>query len=246
MATRSPPADRSARLADTHPFGTDSGHFPCLVLLCKRPALGHSKQRLAAQVGPLEAFEIAKRLLDCALEDLQDWPGPKVVAPDHPQHLSWGRVQCPQALCLPQHDGNLGQRLNHLDARLRQRGLRRLIYIGSDCPALLPRDYRKVARLLKCCDTVLLMAQDGGVVLMASNRPWPDLGALPWSTEHLGQALASCCQRAGHSLMLAGERCDVDQREDLQALADTLAQDARPARVRLRAALHAREVLADA
>jgi hypothetical protein len=216
------------------------------VLLCKRPALGHSKQRLAEQVGLGGAFEIAKLLLGCALEDLDDWPGPKVLAPDHPQHQPWGQAQCPQALCLPQHDGNLGQRLNELDSRLRAQGQCRLVYIGSDCPALRPRDYRRVAKLLELADTVLLMAQDGGVVLMASNRPWPDLSALPWSTEHLGKALADCCQRAGHSLMLAGERFDIDRQEDLQTLANALAQDPRPARVRMRDALRARGVDADA
>jgi glycosyltransferase A (GT-A) superfamily protein (DUF2064 family) len=233
-------------LAHIHSFGTDPVCSPCLVLLCKRPALGHSKQRLAEQVGLADAFEIAKRLLDCALEDLDGWPGPKVVAPDHLRHLAWGQAQSPQALCLAQQHGNLGQRLNDLDERLRQRGLHRLIYIGSDCPALHPRDYRKVAKLLERCDTVLLMARDGGVVLMASNRPWPDLSGLPWSTKRLGQALADCCQQAGHSLMLAGELFDIDVQADLQALAYALAQDARPARQRLHTALRAQGISADA
>lgn len=233
-------------MTDSHSFGIDPASAPCLVLLCKRPALGYSKQRLAEQVGPGRAFEIAKLLLDCALEDLDHWPGSKALAPDHPQHLAWGRDLCPQALCLPQHDGNLGQRLNDLDDRLRRLGYRRLIYIGSDCPALHPRDYRQVAKLLESHDRVLLKARDGGVVLMASNRPWPDLRALPWSTEHLGRALADSCQRTGHSLILAGELFDIDHQEDLQTLASALAQDARPARVRLREALRTLGVDADA
>jgi hypothetical protein len=231
---------------DRQASGIDPACSPCLVLLCKRPALGHSKQRLADQVGLSGAFEIAKRLLGCALEDLNGWPGPKVVAPDHRQHLLWGQEQCPQALCLAQHDGNLGQRLNDLDQRLRQQGLYRLIYIGSDCPALHPRDYRKVAKLLERCDTVLLLARDGGVVLMASNRPWPDLSTLPWSTERLAKELADCCQHAGHSVLLAGELFDIDHQEDLPTLAIALAEDARPARVRMRDALQALGVHADA
>lgn len=230
----------------SHSSGSDPASSACLVLLCKRPALGHAKQRLAEQMGLGQALGIARRLLDCALEDLDRWPGPKALAPDHPRHFAWGRDICPQAFCLPQHDGNLGRRLNDLDERLRLQGLRRLVYIGSDCPALQPRDYRRVARLLEGCDTVLLTAQDGGVVLMASNRPWPDLSALPWSTEHLGNALADCCQRAGHSVLLAGESFDIDHQEDLQALANALAQDSRPARVRLRDALRTLGVHADA
>lgn len=210
---------------------------PCLVLLCKRPALGHSKQRLAEQLGVEPALRVAQLLLACAVEDLEQWPGPRVLAPDHIRHREWGQAVCPQAQCVPQHDGNLGERLNDLDARLRRQGHHQLIYIGSDCPALRPRDYRKVARLLQISDTVLMMAQDGGVVLMASNRPWPTLDALPWSTKDLGDALVACCRRAGHEVLLAGELFDIDRRKDLQPLAETLATDPRPMRRQLCAAL---------
>lgn len=221
----------SGRTAQT----IDSG--PCLVLLCKRPALGHSKQRLAEQLGPACALRMAQLLLDCALEDLYDWSGPKVLAPDQELHHAWGRALCAQAMCLPQGEGNLGDRLNDLDRRLRSLGHRRLIFIGSDCPSLQDADYRRVAALLDTADTVLLMAQDGGVVLMASNRPWPDLSGLPWSTERLGDALIDCCHAAGHTVRRAGKLFDIDYQEDLLRLSGVLATESRPARLRLRAAL---------
>ncbi len=81
------------------------------------------------------------------------------------------------------------------------------------------------------------MAQDGGVVLMASNRPWPDLSSLPWSTEQLGNTLIDCCHAAGHTVKMAGELFDVDYQEDLHRLSGVLATESRPARLRLRAAL---------
>ncbi|MDM8349481.1 DUF2064 domain-containing protein [Pseudomonas sp. sp1636] len=210
---------------------------PCLVLLCKRPALGHSKQRLAQQIGLQPALDIAQLLLACALEDLHQWPAPKVIAPDHSRHLPWAQALCPQALGMAQHDGNLGQRLNDLDSRLHALDLQRLIYIGSDCPVLQPSDYQRVTCLLEANDTVLLAAKDGGVVLMASNRSWPDLSALPWSTEHLGSALFDCCQRAGHSVAWAGELFDIDHKEDLYALPSLLEQHGQPARLNLHHAL---------
>lgn len=214
-----------------------SGSCPCLVLLCKRPALGFSKQRLAEQLGTENAFRIAQLLLDCALEDLDDWPGPKVLAPDHALHQAWGQALCTRTLCLPQPDGNLGERLNNLDNRLRLLGYRSLIFIGSDCPSLRNFDYRRVTELLECHDTVLITAQDGGVVLMASNRPWPDLSTLPWSTERLGDALIDCCRATEHSVKLAGELFDIDYQEDLQRLSGVLVTESRPARLRLRVAL---------
>jgi glycosyltransferase A (GT-A) superfamily protein (DUF2064 family) len=42
---------------------------PTLVLLCKRPAPGHGKQRLAASLGAERACAVAWALLDCALEE---------------------------------------------------------------------------------------------------------------------------------------------------------------------------------
>jgi len=214
--------------------GDNSAIGPCLVLLCKRPALGHSKQRLAAQIGALPALQIAGLLLDCALEDLQQWPAARVIAPDHAQHLAWAQALCPAAAVLAQPEGNLGQRLNMLDQRLRERGLRQLLFIGSDAPVLQQSDFDRVSVLLGSTDTVLLSAQDGGVVLMASNRPWPDLSQLPWSTAQLGQALADCCRAAGHSVHVSGEYFDIDHREDLVLLESALQADTRPARLNLR------------
>ena len=206
----------------------------CLVVLCKRPAPGHAKQRLAAQIGTQAALQIAHKLLDCAVEDLQNWSGARVLSPDHPDHLNWARTLCPQAGVLAQAEGNLGQRLNDLDLRLRTLGHQRLLFIGSDCPALRPDDYQRVCAQLDNTDTVLLNARDGGVVLMASNRPWPDLSQLPWSTGQLGSALADGCRAAGHSVALAGELFDIDHQADLCLLEGCLASETRPARLALR------------
>lgn len=217
--------------------------WPCLVLLCKRPALGHSKQRLARQVGMPAAFAIAQHLLACALEDLAEWPGHRVLVPDHGQHLAWGLGLAAANECLSQGAGNLGERINQLDRQLRQQGRQRLIYIGSDCPMLCLADYQRVSSLLQTHDTVLLLAQDGGVVLLASNLPWPDLRALPWSTEHLAEALYDCCRAAGQRVAWAGELFDIDHQQDLQPLYGRLSNDVRPARMALRRALEQLAVL---
>jgi len=216
---------------------SDAAVPPTLVLLCKRPAPGHAKQRLAATLGQQRALALAQALLDCALEDLADWTGPGVIAPDSPAHLDWARTQSTDACCVPQAAGNLGQRLNALDAHLRSQGSRQLLFIGSDCPALTPGDYRSVQKLLDDFDTVLLDARDGGVVLMASNQPWPDLASLPWSTERLGAALAQRCREAGQRVAIAGQSFDIDHAADLTLLPQALDADARPARRRLLAML---------
>ena len=218
--------------------------WPCLVLLCKRPALGHSKQRLARQVGLPAAFAIARHLLACALEDLAEWPGHSVLAPDHGQHLAWAQGLAAADECLSQGAGNLGERINQLDRCLRQQGQQRLIYIGSDCPVLCLADYQRVANLLQTHDTVLMRARDGGVVLLASNLPWPELRALPWSSERLAEALYDCCHAAGQRIAWAGELFDIDHQQDLQPLHGCLGHEVRPARLALRRTLEQLAVLA--
>jgi glycosyltransferase A (GT-A) superfamily protein (DUF2064 family) len=211
--------------------------IPCLVLLCKRPAPGHAKQRLAATLGEDAALSVAQALLACALEDLKHWLGPRAIAPDQAQHLTWAQSLDGAAFCVAQADGNLGERLNELDRMLRDEGQHQLMFIGSDCPALRPADYRQVAQLLQRFDTVLFNARDGGVVLLASNRPWPDLRHLPWSTNRLGSTLAQLCRESGHSVVIAGESFDIDHAEDLAPLATVLRDDLRPARQALLATL---------
>ena len=205
-----------------------------LVLVCKRPAYGSSKQRLSASLGQEGARRIAEALLACALEDALDWPGPVVIAPAHPSDYAWAASLLPQLQpkihIVPQTDGNLGQRLNAVDHNLRDRGLAHLIYIGSDAPVLAATDYSAARAALLQHDTVLKPAVDGGVVLMGSRLRWPMLDALPWSTSHLGSALAGHCRGAGQSLAMLTHSFDVDEEQDVFRLLTALKADHRPAR----------------
>lgn len=210
-----------------------------LVLVCKRPASGIAKQRLAASMGREAAMQIAEALLACALEDVDDWAGPVVIAPAHPSDYAWADALLPRSrpnvYIKPQAAGNLGQRLNSLDRELRSTGLEQLVYIGSDAPALSAADYAAVNDVLPHYDSVLMPAEDGGVVLMASRHEWPMLGDLPWSTTRLGTALADCCRAAGQSVAVLKHSFDVDEHDDLVRLATALKTDQRLARRALRA-----------
>lgn len=205
-----------------------------LVLVCKRPAPGIGKQRLAASLGWEMANRIAEGLLACALEDARDWPGPVVIAPAHSSDCAWAGTLLPRlqskVYVQPQATGNLGQRLNVLDQELRGAGMEQLVYIGSDAPALTAADYAAVNDALLRHDTALMPAEDGGVVLMASRGPWPTLSDLPWSTARLGAALADCCRAAGQSVATLTHGFDVDEQADLFRLPAALSADRRPAR----------------
>lgn len=205
-----------------------------LVLVCKRPAPGTGKQRLAVNLGVEVAHQIATALLACALEDACDWPGAVVIAPANAEDVEWARALSTQiaspVLIVPQVSGNLGQRLNALDQTLRAQGMEQLVFIGSDAPGLDTADYAAARATLQYADVVLVPALDGGVVLMASRCAWPDLSALPWSSCQLGAALMDICRVAGQSVKTLGRGYDVDEADDIVKLAGLLEQDQRPAR----------------
>ncbi len=205
-----------------------------LVLVCKRPALGVGKQRLADKLGGMLALQIAEALLECALEDMRLWPGSVVISPASVTDCDWAYQLFENThtdfKVYPQQSGNLGQRLNLLDNELRADGMKNLIYIGSDSPALSQEDLLAAHDALNHFDTALKPTVDGGVSLMASSRPWPLLADLPWSTNRLGTMLDSACSQAGHSVATLPHGFDVDEPEDLLRVYAALLNDQRPAR----------------
>ena len=195
---------------------------------------------MAQKLGAALALQIAEALLACAVEDVYAWPGPVAIAPAVVTDTDWAahlletaRLRFPVAI-IPQAPGNLGQRLNALDRALRAQGLTQLVFIGSDAPGLDEEDYHTVRAALQHTGTVLIPARDGGVVLMASRYPWPELSLLPWSSAQLGKSLCKACQSAGQSVSVVRQGYDIDEAADLIVATDALRHDERPARRALR------------
>lgn len=205
-----------------------------LVIFCKRPLPGQGKQRIAATLGSECAYKVALALLECALEDARAWPGPVVLSPGGESDREWaeGLLQRDH-IVVPQNEGNLGQKLNYVDALLRQQGHQQLLFVGTDAPEHDVGYFRQHQSLLNTNDIVLTPASDGGVTAMGGNKPWPDLSQLPWSTEKLGQSLSEICQLAGFQVAFSSGCYDVDDESDLQRLLGSLKNETRPARQQL-------------
>ena len=216
-----------------------NGTGPALVLFFKRPRIGVGKQRVAATVGQEKAYQLAQALLDCALEDMADWRGVLVFAVASTEDVLWvEETIIPQfpnrtTFAMAQGEGNMGQRLNSVDARLRDMGLRELYYIGSDAPVLNQHIYTTARNMMSHHDATFARSEDGGVTLMASKKPWPPLAELPWSTAILGDTLVACCKRSDWNVAETDGLYDVDTIDELNRIRSDLAGDTRPARVAL-------------
>jgi hypothetical protein len=199
----------------------------CIVLMMKTAA--SSKRRLAAEIGDERATRAAEFLIGCAREDLERWPGPVCLAPADAAEAGALDSATIDAVVV-QRGGNLGERINHVNAALAERGFQRQLYVGIDCPAIDTAYLERAAAALTERDVVFGPAVDGGVVLMGVRGRWPDLSRLPWSTAALFAALEATCVTAGaHAAVLEPLR-DVDTLEDLLALRAALDRDTRPAR----------------
>jgi len=207
---------------------------PSLVIFCKRPALFHGKQRLARTIGAKQALKFAQAFLDCALEDARAWPGPVVLSPASSDDRQWAETLLDRdCRIVAQPQGGLGQRLWDIYRTLRREGYRKVIFIGTDAPALTPMHYAQAHAALDTADIVLGPAADGGVTIMGARIPWPDFRPLPWGTSGLGQALDALGRRHGHSTQTLSPSYDIDVEADLSRLATDLSGDRRPARQRL-------------
>lgn len=210
---------------------TQSKLLPTLVIFCKRPLIGQGKQRLAATIGKEPAFELAKRMLDCAIEDANHWQGDVVLAVSSGTDFDWANTLMQRDYkVIPQPKGNLGQRINQLDITLRSVGHHSLVFIGTDAPILNSDDYQEIVFSLTRHDCAFSPATDGGVTIMANNKPWPDLTHLSWSTPTLGQELSDLCAQHTWSQGFIRETYDIDIEADLLKLKSALENDSRPAR----------------
>ena len=219
---------------------------PCLVVFCRKPRRGVGKQRLAAAIGEGAAGLVAAALWDCVREDLIGWQGDAVLAVADRGEETWGVAELEwlragvhgansdrQMQVLVQPPGNLGERLMAIDASLRSAGCERLIFIGSDAPALTVTLLDAIAAMLQHADVVLAPADDGGVVAMAARQSWPPLADLPWSTDLLGEALQARCRATGQGVSMTSGTFDVDDLASLGRVSVQLRDDTRPARRRL-------------
>ncbi|UPT62742.1 MAG: glycosyltransferase [Hyphomonadaceae bacterium JAD_PAG50586_4] len=152
-----------------------------LVLMARRPILGQGKRRLAAEIGDCAAHRFQRVALGRLLQRLgadPRWRLCLAITPDEP-------AQCPSAtFVVGQGEGDLGQRMTRLSARL---GPGPLVYIGSDTPDVATADIEAAFEALETSDAVVGPALDGGYWLIGfsqAQRQHLPFKSVRWSTPH--------------------------------------------------------------
>lgn len=186
-----------------------------LVVFCKRPKLGQGKQRLALTIGMQATFELASLFVSQTAKLLKQWEGPVVVALTSDGDLQWATDNLGGYTTFLQGEGNLGDRLNFVDQSLRRQGHQNLLFIGTDSPSLNIQHLKSSCQKLLQYDTVYIPTVDGGVALMGSRCPWPNLSSIRWSSPMMYRDILKLCSCNALSSTSLPYTYDVDYVEDI-------------------------------
>ncbi|NJL00525.1 MAG: glycosyltransferase [Spirulinaceae cyanobacterium RM2_2_10] len=192
----------------------------CLIIFSRYPEAGHTKTRLIPALGAEGAAQVQQQMTEHILARALQLQAQQPLAIE--LHFAGGSLTEMQAWLgtainlHPQSEGDLGIRLTTAFANAFQRGFRRVVTIGIDCPAI-DRDLLQQAfAALESAELVLGPALDGGYYLIGLQQPVPELFQdIAWGT---GQVLKQTLAHAQRSKLIVTQLdplADVDRPEDL-------------------------------
>lgn len=180
-----------------------------VIIFSRAPAIGKVKTRLATRIGDWRAAQLHMRLTRRALRTARDARVGTVELHITARHAAFHFHR--NVFLQKGHD--LGERMYRALRRHR-----RAILIGSDCPALEPRDLRRAARAL-CAGyrVVLLPTEDGGYALIAARHaPRAIFDGVAWGGPQVFHETAK--RLNGMRWRRLRTLWDVDRPEDLERL----------------------------
>jgi rSAM/selenodomain-associated transferase 1 len=193
-----------------------------VIVFCRNPSPGRAKTRLQPKLGAWGAARLQRRLSMRAMRTARAADCGEVELHATPRHRNAFFRYCADSFGLalkPQRGTDLGERMYRaLKQALRRH--RAVILIGSDCPALSPRDLRHAERLLRgACDVVLAPTLDGGYALIGARRVSRALFmGIEWGAARVFQETQQRLESSGYRWRVLRTVWDVDRPEDLERL----------------------------
>lgn len=217
---------RSSVVGFQPPLGT-------VILMAKEPRPGKAKTRLATSVGEEAAAQVAKLLLDHAVETIAAVPRvAKVIQYSPPSGQAWFRRQYRtqnrrDRAFQPQKGSTLGERMYFAFARAFSFHPPPVVMIGSDIPLLRPEHigsaFAVLSRKKDPVDVVYGPADDGGYVLIGFRKFRPEVIRelccdVTMSAETTLAESLDIAEKRGLSVHQLEQLPDVDTLDDLEAL----------------------------
>ena len=185
-------------------------------IFARAPMIGAVKQRLAADIGEMEAWRFYRETTSMIVRRLTAdvrWRTLLAVTPDRRARTSWRYP--PGVKQIPQGTGDLGRRMTRV---LSRDPFQSSVIVGSDIPNIEPAHIAQAFAALMCHDAVFGPSPDGGYWLVGVRdiRLLPGLfGGVRWSSS---SALADTLDNVDgrRRIALIETLADVDDGEGLE------------------------------
>lgn len=207
-----------------------------LVIFAKAPIAGQVKTRLCPPLTPDEAATLHGSFVLDTLEQTKaavarfKLPLDRYLAcAPSPCLVFFKIMEERQGVRLLEQVGeDLGRRMHQTLETLFTQGYTRGLIVGTDTPSLPLERYQQALAALESHDLVLGPALDGGYYLIGLNRSVPDLfTGIPWSTEQVLARTQEKARSLGLKTALLAPWRDIDTIDDLHALIESGAADAK-------------------
>jgi len=194
----------------------------CLIVFAKTPIRGSVKTRMRPFLSEEDCLQLHSLLLRLWVGRLRDWDLGQVHKALFLTALDAGRA-APHLLDVPpgvavetQQGSDLGDRLFHAFDHEWNEGFRKIVFIGTDSPALRIEDLRAAFKALDESEVVLGPATDGGYYLIGFSACLPILfSGISWGTSQVFRETVQLLETNAIRWKCLGENFDLDTYEDL-------------------------------
>ncbi|MBL7731570.1 MAG: TIGR04282 family arsenosugar biosynthesis glycosyltransferase [Chitinophagaceae bacterium] len=189
-----------------------------LIIFVRAPETGRVKTRLAAAIGDAAALQVYNKLLQLTYTAVLQVNADRFVfyADTMPPEDLWSKgpfIRCRQ------EGSDLGTRMELAFSLLFEKGYKKVVIIGSDCPALTAAAINKAFFALADFEVVIGPSADGGYYLLGKKRQYTFLFRdKPWSTEGVLPATIADLQQQSVTYTELPVLNDLDTAEDYAAL----------------------------
>lgn len=185
-----------------------------LLIFIKNIEPGKVKTRLASTMGEAPALAVYKGLLRYTIAQTQEVEADRVVYYSEYAEADddWARAGFEQQV---QQGADLGERMAHAFREGFDKGYKRIVIIGSDCPEITPQILDQAFEALKTEKSILGPAKDGGYYLLGLSEMAEEVFQdIEWSTDSVAKETLEALEKLGHQTQKLPTLSDVDYEED--------------------------------
>ncbi len=200
------------------PWNPGKVHHDLLIVFTRHPERGKVKTRMIPELGAGGACRLQREMTNHVLAVARTLP-PGIGVEVHHEGGDESRMQRlfgTDFQYWPQAEGDLGLRMLKSFRFAADRGAKRIVLIGTDCPGISSPLLQQAFDGLRTHDCVLGPAEDGGYYLVGLTLPEPSLFAgMAWGNENVLAETLVRARLAGMRVSLLQCLPDIDRPEDL-------------------------------